>query len=111
MHKGFEFLLLLLPIILLTLNHTDMQPRLQHLRNLSRHSIVHRGGRMQRIVPKKLLQFEAALFLEIVLLARQFIFLAIVHCFFVHGCLGVGSRVVHYLIKEGVRVEVEDCGV
>ena len=72
---------------------------------------MHRRGRMQRIVPEVLLQLDAAFVVEIILLARRFVLLAIVRRVVVNGCLRVGFRVVHDVVEEGVRVEVEDCGV
>ena len=72
---------------------------------------MHRRGRMQRIVPEILLQLDTALLAEIILRGRIFIFGAILRRVLVNGRLGVGSRVVHHLAEEGVRVEMEDGGV
>ena len=66
---------------------------------------------MQRIVPEIILQLDAAFFVEIILLAQGFVLAAIVRRVFVNGCFRVGFWVVYHFVKEGVRVEVEDCGV
>ena len=85
----------------------NMQARFQHFRNLLRHGIMHRRGRMQRIVPEILLQFDTTLRVEIILRGRVSIVAAILRRVLVNGCLGVGFRVVHHLAEQGVRVEME----
>ena len=88
-----------------------MQPYLQHLRNLSRYSVMHGRCRMKRIFPEIFLQLDIALLSEVNLLGQIFILPAVISRVPVDGCLGVGFRVVHHLVEEGVRVEVEDCGI
>ena len=89
----------------------NVQPHLQHLRNLLRNGVMHRRGRMQRIVPKILLQLDTTLLAEVVLRGGLFVFAAMLRRIFVNGRLGVGSRVVHHFAEQGVRVEMEDGGV
>ena len=66
---------------------------------------------MQRVVPEILLQLYPAHLVEIVLLARRLVLLAIVRRVFVNRCLRVGFGVVEDVVEEGVDVELEDGGV
>ena len=89
----------------------NMQPLFQHFRNLLRHGVMHRRGRMQRVVPQILLQPDTTLLVKNILYGRISIFAAVLGRFFVNGRLGVCVRVVHHCAEERVRVEVEDGGV
>lgn len=62
-------------------------------------------------MPEVLLQPDTALFVEIILLAQVFVLAAIVRRVLVKGRFGVGFRVIHHFVEEGVRVEVEKCDV
>lgn len=68
---------------------------------------MHRRGRMQRIVPEILLQRHLANRVEIVLVARRPVLLAVVRRVLIDRCFGVGSGVVDDVVEEGVGVEAE----
>lgn len=59
-------------------------------------------------MPKILFQLHPTRFVEIMLLPRLLVLLAVVHRVVVDRCLRVGFGVVDDGVEEGVRVEVED---
>ena len=82
---------------------------LQHLRNLRRHGLMHRRGRMQRVVPEIIFQLHATNLVEIFLLACRLVLLAVVRRVLIDRRLRVGFGVVDDFGEEGMRVELEDC--
>ena len=83
----------------------------QHLRNLRRHGLMHRRRRMQRVVPEILLQLHATNLVEIILLARRLVLLAVVRRVLINRRLRVGFGILDDFGEKGVRVELEDCHV
>lgn len=81
------------------------------MRNLRRHSVVDRCGRMQRVVPEIVLQLHPANILIIIFLALMNVLLALVRCILVNLCLRVGFGVIDDFVEQGVGIEVEDGGV
>ena len=62
-------------------------------------------------MPEILLQLNPTDVIEIILVTRRFILLAIIRRVFIPTGLGIGFRVVDDLVEKGVGVEEEDGGV
>ena len=66
---------------------------------------------MQRVVPEIIFQLHATNLVEIILLARRLVLLAVVRRVLIDRRLLVGFRIVDDFGEEGVRVELKDCHV
>ena len=70
-----------------------------------------RRGRMERIVPEILPKRNLTRIIEVALLARGFVLLALIRRVPIGARLGIGGGVIDDGVEEGVGVEVEDGGV